>query len=160
MNESDATDRSLQIARSLAISAPDPPRSRDLGAQFTSENHNLNVLLRLLDDSLRKKLRFWFSDTTFQRQSQQTAEILVPRRSFSTTVSTKSYCQTPLLDDSFSILIQRLNQTGKAFGRRKRSLLRSQQIAYRSQQIAVQTGRDHMKSNRSQIAGHRAILCN
>ena len=49
-----------------------------------------------------------------------------------------------LLVDSFSILIQRLNQIGKAFGRLKRGLLRSQQIAYRSQQIALQTDRDHM----------------
>ena len=61
-----------------------------------------------------------------------------------------------LLVDSFSILIQRLNQIGKAFGRLGRGLLRSQQIAYRSQQIALQTDRDHMIfSEKQQIADRR-----
>ena len=70
-----------------------------------------------------------------------------------------------LLVDSFSILIQRLNQIGKAFGRLKRGLLRSQQIAYRSQQIALQTERDHMilfrkaSDRRSRDLLRSAICC-
>ena len=32
--------------------------------------------------SLSRKLRFWFSDTTFRRQSEQKVEILVLRCSF------------------------------------------------------------------------------
>ena len=44
--ESDATDRSFEIARFLAISAPHPA-TLDLGRRFASENQNLSFLLSL-----------------------------------------------------------------------------------------------------------------
>ena len=55
---------------------------RNFGATVSTKSKDPGSQTQLLDDSLSKKLRFWFSDAAFSRQSQQKAEILVLRRSF------------------------------------------------------------------------------
>ena len=65
-----------------------------LAASAASPDYlKFNVLFKVLGGlvprfvSLSRKLRFWFSDATFRRPSQQKAKILVLRCSFWSTVS-------------------------------------------------------------------------
>ena len=68
--------------------------SNKLAASAASPDYlKFNVLFKIFGGlvprfvSLSRKLRFWFSDATFRRPSQQKAKILVLRCSFWSTVS-------------------------------------------------------------------------